>query len=108
MTVRSTATERRVAAALAALLAAVPAAMLGLGPARAETLVVDDKVTVRDSSVARPAPGMTMKSVEERFGAPQERHPAVGAPPITRWDYPAFAVFFEKDRVIHAVVTPAP
>jgi len=49
-----------------------------------------------------------MKLVEERFGTPQERHQAVGTPPITRWDYPAFAVFFEKDRVIHAVVTPAP
>jgi hypothetical protein len=29
----------------------------------------------------------------------------VGAPPITRWDYPNFSVFFEGDRVIHAVVT---
>ena len=27
----------------------------------------------------------------------------VGQPPITRWDYPHFSVFFEKDRVIHAV-----
>jgi hypothetical protein len=82
--------------------------MLGFGLAHAETIVVDDKVTVRASDVPRPAPGMTMKTVEERFGAPGERHQAVGAPPITRWDYPAFAVYFEKDRVIHAVVTPAP
>jgi len=108
MTVRTTATARRSATALAALLAAVPGAMLNHGLAQAETVVVDDKVTVRASDIARPDPGMTMKTVEERFGAPQERHPAVGAPPITRWDYPAFAVYFEKDRVIHAVVTPAP
>jgi hypothetical protein len=26
-------------------------------------------------------------------------------PPITRWDYNNFAVFFEGDRVIDAVVT---
>ena len=46
-----------------------------------------------------------MADVEARFGAPQARHPAVGEPPITRWDYAGFAVFFERDRVIHAVVT---
>ena len=33
------------------------------------------------------------------------RHPTVGQPPITRWDYNGFAVFFEHDRVIDAVVT---
>jgi hypothetical protein len=48
---------------------------------------------------------MRMSSVETRFGAPQNRRPAVGEPPITRWDYPGFAVFFEHDRVIHAVAT---
>ena len=24
-------------------------------------------------------------------------------PPITRWDYPSFSVYFEHDKVIHAV-----
>jgi hypothetical protein len=28
-----------------------------------------------------------------------------GQPPITRWDYAGFAVFFEHDRVIDAVAT---
>jgi hypothetical protein len=46
-----------------------------------------------------------MVGVERKFGAPVTRHPTVGAPPITRWDYPSFSVFFEGDRVIHAVVT---
>jgi len=59
--------------------------------ALAETIVVDDQVQVRQS----PA-----------------RHPTVGKPPITRWDYPSFSVFFEHDRVIHAVApantAPAP
>jgi len=71
----------------------------------AETLVVDDKVTVRDSTIARPTRGMHMSQVERKFGAPTSRHAAVGQPPITRWDYPNFAVFFERDIVIHAVVT---
>jgi hypothetical protein len=73
--------------------------------ALAETIVVDDQVTLRDSSVQTPKRGVTMTQVEARFGAPATRHDAVGAPPITRWDYPGFSVFFEHDRVIHAVAT---
>ncbi|MBM5811579.1 MAG: hypothetical protein FJ191_06390 [Gammaproteobacteria bacterium] len=58
----------------------------------------------------RPQRGITMATVQSRYGQPVTRHPAVGQPPITRWDYPSFAVFFEHDRVIHAVLvrsTPA-
>ncbi len=51
-----------------------------------------------------PARGSTMSSVESRFGAPTTKRGAVGDPPITRWDYPQFSVFFEHDRVIHAVI----
>ena len=51
-----------------------------------------------------PARGVTMSQVEARFGAPTTRHAAVGDPPITRWDYPQFSVFFEHDKVIHAVI----
>jgi hypothetical protein len=75
------------------------------GAACAETVVIDDHVAVRDSSIARPARGSTMTAVERKFGAPLNRHPTVGAPPITRWDYAGFSVFFERDRVIDAVVT---
>ena len=75
------------------------------GIAAAETLVVDDQLTVAPSDVARPARGSTMKSVETKFGAPQTRHETVGTPPITRWDYAGFSVFFEHDRVIHSVAT---
>jgi len=51
-----------------------------------------------------PARGATMSQVEARFGAPTTRHAAVGDPPITRWDYPQFSVFFEHDKVLHAVI----
>jgi hypothetical protein len=71
--------------------------------ALAETIVVNDQVTLRESSVARPSRGMTMAAVEAKFGAATQKHGAVGSPPISRWDYGDFAVFFEKDRVIHAV-----
>ena len=51
----------------------------------------------------RPTRGMTEQSVEARFGAPVTRVAPVGDPPIARWEYPGFIVYFEYDRVIHAV-----
>lgn len=75
------------------------------GAAIADTIVVGDQVQVRPSSIDRPKRGATMSAVEKKFGEPTRKHPAVGEPPITRWDYPNFSVFFEHDRVIHAVVT---
>lgn len=55
----------------------------------------------------RPTRGSSMSAVEARFGAPVTRHAAVGEPPITRWDYPQFSVFFERDKVLHAVIVHA-
>jgi hypothetical protein len=54
----------------------------------------------------RPARGAHMAAVEQRYGAPVTRYPAVGSPPIVRWDYPGMVVYFENDRVIHAVLVP--
>ena len=73
--------------------------------ARAETVVVDDQVMVRASTVERPARGITMGAVEAKFGSPVNRHAAVGTPPISRWDYAGFVVYFEHERVIDAVAT---
>jgi hypothetical protein len=83
---------------------AVALGALYCGTLRAETIAVDDQVAVRNSDVDCPGRGMTMKTVEAKFGAPQERHEAVGVPPISRWDYPTFSVFFEHEYVIHSVV----
>jgi len=51
----------------------------------------------------KPTRGMTQARVEQQYGAPASREVPVGEPPITRWDYAGFVVFFEYDRVIHAV-----
>jgi hypothetical protein len=48
---------------------------------------------------------MSMAQVEARYGAPAEKVAAVGQPPIARWVYPAFIVYFEGHHVIHAVAT---
>ena len=85
------------------ILVALVCALVPAGAAFGETLVVDDQVVLKNSDVERPARGSTMTTVESKFGAPVTRHATVGQPPITRWDYPSFSVFFEHDRVIHAV-----
>ncbi len=57
----------------------------------------------RFDAPGKPTRGMTQSRVEAEFGEPTPRRAPVGEPPITRWDYPGFAVFFEYDKVIHAV-----
>lgn len=50
-----------------------------------------------------PRRGMNMSKVLNELGEPTTRHPAIGQPPITRWDYPDRTVFFEYSHVIHVV-----
>jgi len=79
--------------------------LLAAAPLSAEIVVVNDQVELRTATVEMPARGMDMGAVEKRFGAPQARHAAVGQPPITRWDYPGFSVYFEYQHVVHSVAS---
>jgi hypothetical protein len=80
------------------------AAVLASGLSQAETIAVDNGIAVKESDVATPTRGMTMDQVATKFGAPVTKVPAVGKPPISRWEYPGFIVYFEVDHVIHSVV----
>ena len=71
--------------------------------ARADTLLIQNVDAEQTTAAERPARGASMASVEARFGPPATRSGAVGKPPITRWDYPTFAVYFEYDHVLHSV-----
>jgi hypothetical protein len=51
----------------------------------------------------KPTRGMSQESVQANFGAPQSTTAAVGDPPISRWEYAEFVVFFEHNLVIHSV-----
>ena len=51
----------------------------------------------------KPTRGMSQATVEANYGAPQSTRAAVGDPPISRWEYADFVVFFEYDKVIHSV-----
>jgi hypothetical protein len=71
--------------------------------ANADTLIVEgldnSKTTVSD----RPNRGVTMENVEATFGQPESRQSPIGDPPITRWEYSNFVVYFEFQNVVHAV-----
>jgi hypothetical protein len=69
----------------------------------ADTLLLDGIDADAQTASMRPKAGMSMDAVEARYGTPSQRHAAVGEPPITRWDYPDFSVYFERQLVIHAV-----
>lgn len=77
-------------------------------PASADVLLVDTLQAA--SSTPTPARGVNMSQVRSQFGSPVTEHPTVSVsgpasqPPITRWDYSGFSVFFERDRVVHSVV----
>ncbi len=81
-------------------LAALAAA--AIGTANADTLKMSGAAA--GSGDSRPTRGMTQASVESKYGSPVAVKAPVGDPPITRWEYQDFVVFFEYDKVIHAVV----
>jgi hypothetical protein len=90
---------------VAAVLAAGLAGFTGIAESGwAETIAVDNGIAVKESDVATPTRGMSMSQVSTKFGVPVTKVPAVGKPPISRWEYPGFVVYFEHEHVIHSVV----
>jgi outer membrane biosynthesis protein TonB len=93
--------------------ASLALALALLAPAAmAETLLVER--VQAEAAVAMPTRGSTMSQVQARFGAPtQKMAPVAGPndrkhnPPITRWLYPTFEVYFEYDHVIDSVLIKA-
>jgi hypothetical protein len=76
-------------------------------PVSAEVLLIDainQEPVNTPGGLPRPARGMTMTQVRDKFGAPNKEHAPVGEPPITRWDYPGYSVFFEHEYVLNTVV----
>ncbi|HUT42131.1 MAG TPA: hypothetical protein VM011_12390 [Gammaproteobacteria bacterium] len=78
------------------------------GPVAADVLLVDSIESA--PAIQTPRAGLTMSGVRQQFGSPAVEQPTVSVnggplqPPITRWDYDAFSVIFENDRVVHSVV----
>lgn len=79
----------------------------GISISQAEVISIADPrydVPNTASGVVRPTQGMSMQRVERDYGTAQSKSAPVGDPPITRWVYEDFVVFFEHNLVIHSVV----
>ena len=96
-------TSVAIAVALATVATLQPAA-------QAETLLMQR--VQQEHGVTMPARGMTMGQVEGRFGPPASKLDPRGGdaplhPVINRWVYDRFTVYFERNRVIDAVLNKA-
>ena len=82
---------------LATTLFALPPLAIG------DTLLLD-AIAEAPPSIAHPNRGRSMEQVYNKFGPAQQEIPAIGKPPITRWIYKGFTVYFEYNRVIKTVI----
>lgn len=71
--------------------------------AQAETLQIPINQQGLELEFRLPSFGESQSSVLSRFGEPEQRRAPVGQPPITRWDYADFSVYFEYQTVINSV-----
>jgi hypothetical protein len=71
--------------------------------AGAESLVTKMD-TMNQQSVETPRNGQKKDVVSTRYGEPKQKIAAVGEPPISKWVYQEFTVYFENDTVLHAVI----
>jgi hypothetical protein len=76
--------------------------LMSSGPALADVLLVDSIQSA--PQIQTPRNGLTMSQVRQQYGNPKAEIPAVGDPPISRWEYDGFSVFFENDLALHTVV----
>ena len=93
-----------------------PALILALAAALATPLASADTLLIQRATVAQkqdlPRRGASMAQVEARYGAPQQKFAPVGGggprtPPITRWQYETFSVYFENSHVVDSVLAKA-
>lgn len=89
------------AAMLVTLSALAP---LGGTPALADVGPESERLTTTTETGRYPARGQRMTDVDLRFGVPRAKLPPVGDPPISRWVYEGFTVYFEREYVIHTVI----
>jgi len=86
---------------------ALALALAATASARADVLLLDSISSAPPNNAAgvpRPHRGSSMNIVKGQYGEPTAAKPAVGDPPITRWVYPTFTVYFESEHVIDVVV----
>jgi hypothetical protein len=103
--------NRTAASLIAASLVLGAASLLLPASAHAESLRMKVK---QEQRYNLPTRGMTMDQVKRKYGAPLKVLATRGGgskfqPPIHRWEYANYIVYFEYSHVIHSVLrTPGP
>ncbi|MCF7981334.1 MAG: phosphodiesterase [Pseudomonadales bacterium] len=92
------------------ILAFIFSTTLILAPlASAEVLEISiSKQAPELQNIDLPPNGMDKEDVESKYGPPEEISDPVGEPPISKWRYRDFVVYFESDTVIHTVLNYQP
>jgi len=88
-------------------LSAVVIALLSFGSVMAEPRPGGDRLWIEDAEgqdIQAPTRGMNMENVRNVHGEPRDIEGPVGDPPITRWVYDGYSVYFEHELVLHTVV----
>ena len=84
------------------LILALTAGLAQFGLLSADVLLIEE---VRQAErMNLPENGLSMDEVRARFGEPSNKNAAVGDPPITRWDYDRFSVYYEYGLVLFTVL----
>ncbi|MDD3575958.1 MAG: hypothetical protein PHT38_03620 [Halothiobacillus sp.] len=85
------------------------ALVIGAQVASADELVMRPDINQAKPGTKYYVHGLSMAQVAKKFGQPSKKlapDPAKGTkyqPPITRWVYPEFTVYFEHGHAIHLV-----
>ena len=72
----------------------------------AATTLLSGLITLSAAALAAdavPGRGLTQEAVRQQYGAPDKQVAPVGNPPISRWVYDDFTVYFEGRYSIHTV-----
>jgi hypothetical protein len=91
-------------ALLGTLIISTSLASIAAEPVKKGELYTTAVTTQGDASVSRPKNSQTKEEVAAKFGEPLKKVAAIGEPPISRWEYGKFNVFFEDNLVIHTVL----
>lgn len=76
---------------------------------RAEEIIIGVAQQASElAGIERPVNGQSREEVMQQYGPPQEMTGPAGDPPISRWTYQNFSVYFEYNRVLHTVLHHQP
>ena len=79
-----------------------PICAVSSGLLQADVLLIEE---VRQSEgLGLPENGSSMEQVGMQYGEPASFSAAVGDPPISRWDYDGWSVYFEYEMVLFTVL----